>query len=307
MEQPPRSKAEFETVMVEIDESLRAKGVSIHARDTHAGLAYSRRFKLEFPMAMSGTVGTPANFSDRNVDAHIRDWYIRRYGDRLNISLGPGYVAILIRGDPWRLRLPRIFGQVECVVERDLSKHANDRPLGEAGRLPVVNVLGIIEELPQSLALELSDAECGQILQAFGVLLDCMSRIEDLGDGPYLSEVRADITAAVTHVMAVPVHPGQSKWASSQAAEKLIKSFLKVRGIPFRKSHDLSELASSSKSAGLVLKSSLLAAVATPAGVRYGEVAVSLMSAIEAHHASLLIGREVSAASCGVVPISSGR
>jgi len=301
MEQPPQSQTEFETVMIEIDASLRTKGVSIPARDMHAGLVYSRRFKLEFPMATSGMTGTPGNFADRNVEAHIRDWYARRYGGRLKSSQGPGYVVILIREDPWRLRLPLVFGKVAYVAERDLSKHSKDHPLGESGKLPVVNVLGIIEELPQSLASQLSDSECRQILHSFSVLLNCMSHIEDLRDTRYLSEVRADINAAITHLMAIPPHHGQSKWASSQAAEKLVKSFLKVRGIPFRKSHDLSELASVSKGAGLLLSAPLLASVATPAGVRYGELAVSLKSALDSHHSSLLIGRQVSAAFKGVV------
>lgn len=285
--------------MAEIDCVLRESNIPIHARSMHAGLNYSRRFKLEFSMATSSMTGTPGNYSDANVDAHIRDWFVERYGERLKISIGPGYVAVLIKGDPWRVRLPRIYGQVNCVVDRDLSKFIDDSPFGTAGALPVVNVLSIIEDFPESLAQQLSDAECQHVLQTFFGLLECMTAIEYFRDAPYWSEIRADISAAVGHLFAIPPHAGQSKWASCQAAEKLIKSLLKLRSVPFPKSHDLAELAKLANSVGLRLGTPLLASVSAPPAVRYGEVAVSIRAAVDAHHAALVIGKHISAVARG--------
>ena len=286
--------------MERIDEKLREDAVPIHARGMHAGLEYSRRFHLEFPMACTGQTGTPGNYSDSNVDAHIRDWFSRRYGDRQNIFMGPGKTALLIRGDPWELRLPLIMGQAECVVERNVQRYANQPPLGENGRLPVVNVLSLIESFPQGLAAQLTDSERWSVLNVFRDTLDCMNAIDHLRDAPFLAEVRADIGAAVAHIFAVPPHYGQSKWASCQASEKLLKSFLKTRGVPFPRNHDLLGLTELARTAGASLDDTIVSHASVSAGARYGEIRVSSEAAVHAHHASLLIGRQIYAALRGV-------
>lgn len=293
---PPCSEAEFNAAMEQIDRKLQDEAVPIHARGLRASLEYSRRFRLAFPMSLGGRAGTPGDYTDRNVDAHIQAWFERRYGARQKIFMGPGKTAVLIRGDAWEVRLPLIYGRARLVIERDLDRYRTQPSVGVDGNLPIVNVLQLIESLPQSLAAQLTDRECGEILACFLEALECMNAIDSLSGKPYVAEARADIAAAVAHVFAVPSHYGQSKWASSQATEKLIKSLLKSCGVSFPKNHDLKGLADLARGTGATLDDSKLTLAAAPAGVRYGEISVSLSEALDAHHAALFIGRQISRA-----------
>lgn len=293
---PPSSEAEFNAAMEQIDQKLQRESVPIHARGTRASLEYARLFRLSFPLARGGPAGTPGNYSDKKVDAHIHDWFERRYGARQKIFMGPGRTAVLIRGDPWELRLPLVLGQARFVIERDLDKHKDEPSVGVQGRVPVVNVLKLIDSLPQGLAAQLTDQECRDILTVFQNTFECMNAIGNLAGKPYVAEAQADIAAAVTHIFDVPPHYGQSKWASLQAAEKLLKSFLKSHGVPFPKNHDLKGLAKMARSSGASIDDTKISLVSASASVRYGEIPVPLSEALDAHHASLSIGRQISVA-----------
>jgi HEPN domain-containing protein len=293
MPQPPGSQAEFDAVMGEIDAHLRQKYVQIHARAGHAALEYSGRFNLEFSIAKADDVGTPRNYRDAKVGAHIRAWFDRKYGDRQKIFMGPGTTVLLIRGDPWEIRLPLIYGEVECVVERNLETYRNEPRFGAHGRRPVVNVLSLVRDLPPGLAAQLTDSECWNILKTFRDTLDCMHAVGYLAGKPYIAEVRADVAASVVHLFSLPPHYGQSKWASCQAAEKLLKCLLEVRKVPFPKNHDLEALAVLARQQGAKVDSAAIARVAASASVRYGEVSVSLDEAVAAHYSSLLTAQLV--------------
>jgi hypothetical protein len=104
--------------------------------------------------------------------------------------------------------------------------------------------------------------------------------------------------ASVRHIFSVPPHYyGQSKWAAAQAAEKLLKSFLKAKDISFPFSHDIQALASLAEARGMKsLDRGVVDQLQTRAAVRYGEQAVSLTETVAAHHSSLLVGKQVSQA-----------
>lgn len=293
---PPASEAEFHAAMQSIDELMQREGVPIHGRGLRAGLEYARRHGLTLKFARTGQSGTPGNYSDQYADAHIRDWIDARYGDRQNISWGPGKVVVLLRGDPWALRLPLIYGSVRLVVERDLDRYSSEPAVSTGGPLPIVNILPLIEGLPKALAAQLTNTECQEIFRIFRLSLDNMRAIERLKGQPFAPEIQSDITAALTHMLSVPPHFGQSKWASCQAAEKAIKCLLKVRNAEFPWSHRLQSLAALAETQGVQLDATAIAHASVPAGVRYGEMVVGLEEAFNAHHASLLIGQQVSTA-----------
>jgi len=125
--------------------------------------------------------------------------------------------------------------------------------------------------------------------------LDCMHAIEYIAGNPYVSEALSDIHASVRHIFAVPPHYGQSKWSSAQAAEKLLKSLLKVKGISFPFNHDIRGLANLARAGGMKpLESGIVDQLQTRAAVRYGDESVSLVEAVSAHHSSMLVGKHVS-------------
>lgn len=291
----PTTQEEFNRVMESIDAQLRAANVHIHARSLHAATEYSKLFKLTIPIASCPKNGRAGVYTGGDASAHIRRWFDDRYGDRQKIFIGPGSVVILLRGDPWEIRLPLIFGTVQCVIERDLSRYANEPELRSDGYPPITNVLSLINGLPPGLAAQLTDEECYNILELFVNTLSCVHAIERIKGNQYVPEALSDIHSSVRHIISVSPHYGQSKWSSAQAAEKLLKSFLKEKGIIFPKNHDIRRLADLARTGGMrSLEIGIIDQLQTSAGVRYGEESVSMTQAVAAHHASLIIGKNVS-------------
>lgn len=291
----PTTQDEFNRVMEDIDAQLRAANVQIHARSFHAAGEYSKLFQLEMPMSPCPEKGRPGVYTGADAAAHIRKWFDDRYGNRQKIFMGPGSSVIVLRGDPWEIRLPRIYGTVQCVVERDLSRYANEPKLRSDGHSPITNLLTLINDFPPGLAAQLSDKECFNVLELFKHALDCMHAIEYIAGNPYVHEALSDIHASVRHIFSVPPHYGQSKWSSAQAAEKLLKSLLKVKGISFPFNHDIRGLADLARTGGMKpLENGIIDQLQTRAAVRYGDESVSLIEAVAAHHASMLVGKHVS-------------
>lgn len=291
----PTTQEEFNHVMEGIDAQLRAANVQIHARSFHAAGEYSKLFQLTIPMALTSEMGRAGVYTGADAAAHIRKWFDDRYGDRQKIFMGPGATVIVLRGDPWEIRLPRIYGTVQCVVERDLSRYTNEPNLRSHGQPPITNLLTLINDLPPGLAAQLSDEECCDVLEVFMHALDSMHAIEYIASNPYVHEALSDIQASVRHIFSVPPHYGQSKWSSAQAAEKLLKSYLKVKGVSFPFNHNIRELANLARTGGMTpLETGITDQLQTRAAVRYGDESVSLIEAVAAHHASLMVGKHVS-------------
>ena len=281
--------------MEQIDAQLRAANVQIHARAFHAVGEYSKLFALEIPMLPCPNQGTPGIYVGTDAAAHIWKWFDDRYGDRQKVFMGPGSTVLILRGDPWEIRLPRIYGQIQCVVERDLSRYANEPALRTDGQPPITNLLTLINDFPLGLAAQLTDNECVVVLDTFKDALDCMHAVEYIAGNVFVPEALSDIHASVRHIFAVPPHYGQSKWSSAQAAEKLLKSFLKVKGISFPFSHDIRCLNNLAITGGMNgLEQEIIDQLQTPASVRYGDQTVSLQEAVAAHHASMRVGKHVS-------------
>lgn len=291
----PTTQEEFYRAMERIDAELRAANVQIHARAVRAAGEYSKLFQLEVPIFPCSDRGTPGVYTGTNATAHIRNWFDHRYGDRQKVFMGPGFSIVMLRGDPWEIRLPRIYGCIRCVVERDLTCYANELNVGRDGQPPTVNLLTLINDFPPGLASQLSDQECYNILNLFDVALDCMYAIEYIAANPYVHEALSDIQASVRHVFSIPPHYGQSKWSSAQSAEKLLKSFLKVKEKPFPHNHEIPRLADLARKEGMKpLEQGLIDQLQTRPAVRYGDEPVSLVEAVAAHHASLIVGKHVS-------------
>lgn len=291
----PTNQEEFNCLMEIIDAQLRAANVQIHARSFHATGEYSKLFKLTIPMPLTSDIGRVGIYTGADAGAHIRKWFDDRYGDRQKIFMGPGSTVIVLRGDPWEIRLPRIYGTTQCVAERDLTRYANEPNLRSDGHPLITNTLNLINDFPPGLAAQLSDEECCDVVEIFGHALDSMHAIEYIASNPYIHEALSDIQASVRHIFSVPPHYGQSKWSSAQAAEKILKSFLKMKDISFPFNHNIHELANLARTGGMKpLETGITDQLKTRAAVRYGEESVSLIEAVVAHHASLMIGKHIS-------------
>ncbi|MFI5329841.1 MAG: HEPN domain-containing protein [Desulfobaccales bacterium] len=278
----------FNLIMEQIDEELRLKDTQIFARPISAMCEFSSRLKIKFPMFPQPLGAVPELYNELTFSSHIEEWYKSRYGNRLKVHLGPGNVALLIRGDPWLMILPRIYGAMKVACDSDMKKYINLPPVSSRNDPPICNALNNIKDFPNGLASVLTIEERKRILLFFMHCLDVLGQLEKALEKPFVKEAKADLDSSVSLIFANPPQYGLSKWASLQFIEKLIKSFLALKKLTIPRHHNLVQLVQKADDAGLgSLDSSLIETVQCTASVRYGETVVGLKESIAAHHAAL--------------------
>jgi hypothetical protein len=285
----PKTEIEFLEIIGKIDQDLKDRSVPIHFRPLHAMLEFSKRLSISFAMVPPISDETPGNYNSATLSFHIDNWYKKRYGDILNIPIGPGSVVTLIKGDPWRIWFPKIFGPQDVICHRDLEKYRNrNRILITKNKLPILNVLNCVEGLTQGIANELNQDELTEISNFFILSFKTLSFLERISKMPFIVEARIDLASSVSHLISKSPHYGLSKWCSLQFVEKLIKCYMKIKDVKFHKTHELNKLSILAQQHGLTnIPELLLSLIQCPASVRYGEVKVSLKEAIDSHHAAI--------------------
>ena len=99
---------------------------------------------------------------------------------------------------------------------------------------------------------------------------------------------RGDVATAVNNLMDPGQRYGESKWASLQAAEKVIKAAITRQGGTYKFSHGLSGLTDQLAGLGIRFDAKPLTdVIQCTAGIRYGEESCTRREALTAHHASL--------------------
>ena len=280
--------------MEAIDAELQDSNIAIHARPTHALLKFTETFNIQEDVPITVDDNPPLLFTPKYISAHINNWFAQRYGERLKIHPGPGIIAILIKGQPWKVQLPCIFGTVELICDRNLSTPQNDISQPAPNTIPTYNVLLAIENLQESLAKDLTDLELHNILVQFKTGLDSLNLLADLNHESMIKEAKIDLSNAVSNLVAPIPHYGMSKYASLQFTEKIIKSKFRQAGSRFPYVHDLTELANIAKEKGICdINAEKISKIQCTAGARYGDENVTLLEAMEAHTMSLLLINEV--------------
>ncbi len=289
MNKIPKSELEFNILMEKIDLSLKDKNIPITARDMAALLEIYKRIGISSKIPHSGEP-IPGNYEGDNLTAHVEKWFQDRYGDRLLWNPQIGCSVFIIRGDPWRIYFPKIFGTVYFTCSADLEKYQFGSGIKTDGTSPIYNILNCFENMTPGFANCLSQNEKINILNFFTFALHSVQDVVDLIDEPYMKEAKADLDSAVNFLFSKPQQFGLSKYHSLQFTEKLLKCYLKINLIGFKKTHNLQRLANKATgSKSLNIKEELFEKVQCEAGVRYGENEVTLSEAISTHHASLEI------------------
>lgn len=300
----PATQQEFESVMEEIDQRLRDRGVSIADRYMPAALEYSRQYGVEIKLFSGNSAGAAGVYRGVDGDAHIRAWLESRYGDRQRGQYGLDSMVVLLRGDAWEAQVPRIYGVVRRVADRDLGRYSDSPSVAKLGDPDVViNVLAQMKSLPPTFAKQLTEAELQSALQQFECGLAGCNAVSRLNRLPLISEVEADLGAAVRHMVATPPHFGQARYSASQAAEKLLKCVLRSTqaaqlpgGTPpgREEGHNIQKLAERAAERGMVmLHQSVISCASAKAGMRYGELPVSLVAAVDAQNAAFAVAHSV--------------
>ncbi len=280
-------ESDFLKLIEEIDEAFRKQNIPIFQRPLRAIREICIRHKISLNVIPNGPA-VPGLYTGDSLVAHVHEWYKKRYGDRLKLDASPGSAAIIIKNDPWLIEFQAIFGEVKCIFDPNLEKY---NKIGSTSG--VLNPLTCIQGFTSDYASSLSRDEMLQLAAFFKSTLDTLLRLfefEIIFKFPYISEARADLRSAVAHIFSNPPHFGQSKWASLQLTEKLLKCFLKQKNVSFPKNHDLTPLSIMASQNGLqIIPLDIIRNIQCPADVRYGEIAVNLEEAILAHHSSLKV------------------
>jgi hypothetical protein len=198
----------------------------------------------------------------------ILDWFETRYGDRLKIDYTIGRSVAVIAGDPYLVKYPVIYGTVRTN--------------------PLEWVKDVTPALLWSVPREMLEILCRQMVghyQAFVVM-----------DRTW-QHWTPDLNESVEHILSRHDEFGQSRWSSLQAAEKVLKAYIRDRGGNPPNIHNLQKLATLANSVGLPqADTTLIGRIQCEAAVRYGEVEVKLENAVDSLHAAIELCGQISSA-----------
>jgi len=264
------SEGEFISLIEEFDDKLSRDRVSIPNRPLFAFNLFCR--KLHFVAPLGSCMGTPVEglYTADNIESHIKRWYHENYGRRMLGIVEKGEFVLLIRNDPWRVRVPVFWGK------------------------RAIDIRDCIVDFTKQYAGRLSSAEVNEINLKFGKFHTVFYRLGLISGKKFVPEANDDLNIAVHTLMCAYPLSSLSKWHSLQFVEKLIKSYLFESGIvseieKMNKGHKLSTYNNLAASDGVFerIDQELLNKIQCTAGVRYDNTTVKLQQALEAHHASL--------------------
>lgn len=292
------SEEEFLALMEDIDRELADEGVKITARPFMAGLRITKRYDIVLNACPPRRAPKADSFEPLEISIRVHDWVEKRYGQKINIPFHIGRVVMPLRGDLYIMNCPNTFGTVKFVCE----PHSFGQARETIGRNapPIVNIVDLVEDLSPDLASSLTAEEVVKIGIGFVNGMGAYSALRVVNDLEYVREAVGDFDAAVFHLIEHRPQAGLSKWASLQAVEKLIKAYISQKGGTVKRIHSLQELVAYAVTFGFPAQpQQYLENIQCPAGVRYGEIVVSVEESVKAHHVSLEIC-EVAAQCIGV-------
>ncbi len=117
-QRPPELGPQYEAMMAQIDLKLINEGVDIPWRPMFAMREVSMTYNLSMPFGGDAVRMPPELHENAALSEAIHKWYEDNYGDLLKEDLCPGRMVLLLDGDLYVLRVPRIFGSVKFVLTR---------------------------------------------------------------------------------------------------------------------------------------------------------------------------------------------
>ena len=282
LRRPPEQGPQFEAMMAQIDFKLTNEGVDIPSRPILAVREVSTKYGLSIPLGGDPTRLPPDLRQNAALSEGINQWYKENYGDRLKENPCPGQIVVLLDGDLYVLRVPRIYGSVNFVLTRQWIPNP-----GISRGPATANITQLVDEMTSAKAARLSDAALNAIGNAFETAVPAAYTLEST-DHNLMFIARGDVEVAVSSLIAREGRNGESKWASLQAAEKVLKAAIDLAGLKFTFTHGLAELCQTLAAAGLTFDASAqVTAIQCKPGIRYGEEPCTRDDALVAHHASL--------------------
>jgi HEPN domain-containing protein len=285
----PSDLAEFEAFMTALDAHLSSAGLKPHQRPLHVGRKLWEAFGWGGNLVPSDTLANELGFEGDVLVAKAHRWYQETLGSRLKTSMEMGHIPVMLASTVWRLRIVEFFGTVNFFLGRSLENRGDEGRHGQ--RVPSVNVLTLIDQLPQGLVDRLTDAE---LVDVFNFYLFAMRSIEwrnNLPQTPLLQVARGDFDSSSQEIFAGRY--GQAKWAVQQAVEKTLKGLLTIGGTEFKtygkEGHDLATLADKLRDSHRIdIDPQSIEKTHCSTHVRYANSS-TLAEAVAANHAALSV------------------
>jgi len=241
-----------------IDAQLASEGVAIHARSLHAWIAVQRDLRMTVPL------GHPSM-------KPVADYFSAKYGRRTLMDPAIGRMLVMFGHEAWALRFPLVFGRVR------------------------VDLLRMIEDGTPDVVARLTAEERASLDNLVPRAFDAFNSLQHVPP-----DLRADWFNAVDQAVDPRGDRGLSRWSSQQVVEKMLKAYVRKSGgvVPMGRvlqhPHELAPVAAAAEAVGLrALDRTLLAKVECRAGVRYPGNAVTLVDAVAANQASVLLAGEI--------------
>lgn len=286
----PQNEEDFGSLMRAVDAALSDKGLEPFQRPLHVPRLFWEAFDWSGDVLPSPLLAKSAGYRGEVLMAKAHRWYKQNYGEKLKSDFVVGFVPYKLGNATWRIRLGVIYGAVQILVDRNLQNRGVN--LGSRGAAATFNALSAIEDLPQGLVDNISDAEIRRYYLFYIFAYENIQWYTELPASKLFQVARSDYAASTADLLAGRY--GQARWGAQQAAEKTIKGLLTNAGSSYptggHRGHDLVHLANLlEKNHGIRIQRSHLVAATCSSKVRYGEEPSSHGQAMTANHATLMI------------------
>jgi len=286
----PLAEAEFEQLMAATDKALATEGLTPFQRPLHVGRLFWEAFGWGGRMTPPDELADLPGYQGDILMAKALRWYTQTLGNRLKTYLELGYVPARLAQTIWRVRIAGWYGSVEFFLHRNLQNKGSSK--GSQSRLPSMNILTLVEDLPQGLVDRLTNGELEAHFMYHMFAIENIQWLENLPRTNMLSVAKGDYAGSTQELLAHR-YP-QSRWAAQQCVEKTLKGFLEIAGIAYSKrgkdGHDLSKLAKTlHDEQGISINSHLIDMAHCSTGARYQDEPSTEDQAFQANVAALHI------------------
>ena len=282
---------EFNNRMEGIDKVLRQVNMPIFRRPFNAIHEYSVKYKTSLIIGGKSLYDSKDKYDEVNLAYAISQWYDKRYGDKVKVNYSRGKVALMLKGDVFKLVIPMVFGK--AVVGFNNKNDFSNIPIEDGTML--LNVISFVEGLTDELISTISFEEGDEIIKIYGIASELFNLLEREKNQNELCELaKIDFNLAVDSLFQNETGIGHSKWSSLQAVEKITKSVLNYYTIPYTKTHDLGKLLNKLKNICFAnIDESLIKTIQCSASIRYERGNYNISDAVKAHHYSLYLSKEL--------------
>lgn len=283
----PSSEPEFEKLMVAIDKALATQGLTPVQRPLHVGRLFWEAFGWGGRMIPPDELADQPGYQSDILMAKAHRWYTQTLGNRLKSYSELGYVPARLAQTIWRVRIAGWYGSVEFFLHRNLLNKGSSK-----GSQPSMNILTLVEDLPQGLVDRLTDDELKAHFMYHMFAVENIQWLDNLPRTNMLSVAKGDYAGSTQELLAHR-YP-QSRWAAQQCVEKTLKGFLDLAGIAYSKrgkdGHNLSKLAQFlHDEQGISINSHLIKMAHCSTGARYQDEPSTEDQAFQANVAALHI------------------